>query len=88
MNWYQKAASICLVIYSATALAADYDVVINNGRVMDPETKFDAVRNVDIKDERIATITENPISGAETIDATGHVVTAGFIDYEQHGLDP
>jgi hypothetical protein len=88
MSWYQKAASICLVIFSTTALAADYDVVISNGRVMDPETKFDAVRNVGIKDGRIATITENSISGAETIDATGHVVTAGFIDYEQHGLDP
>ena len=88
MNWYLKAASVCLVIISTTALAADYDVVINNGRVMDPETKFDAVRNVGIKDGRIATITEESISGAETIDATGHVVTAGFIDYEQHGLDP
>jgi N-acyl-D-glutamate deacylase len=30
------------------AVAADYDVVINNGRVMDPETNFDGVRNVGI----------------------------------------
>ena len=60
-------------------------MVINNGRVMDPETHFDAVRNVGIKNGRVATITEESLSGAETIDATGHVVTAGFIDYEQHG---
>ena len=32
------------------AMAADYDLVINNGRVMDPETKYDAVANVGIKD--------------------------------------
>ena len=29
-------------------MAQDYDVVINNGRVMDPETNFDGVRNVEI----------------------------------------
>ena len=88
MNWYLKTASICLSILSTAAIAADYDVVINSGRVMDPESKFDAIRNVGIRDGRIATITEQPISGTETIDATGHVVAAGFIDYEQHGLDP
>ena len=65
-----------------------YDVVIVNGRVMDPETNFDGVRNVGIKNGRIVTITEEQISGTETIDASGHVVTAGFIDTEQHGLDP
>jgi len=65
-----------------------YDVVILNGRVMDPETKFDGIRNVGIKDGRIVSITEDNIIGAETIDASGHVVAAGFIDYEQHGLDP
>ena len=39
------------------AMAADYDLVINNGRVMDPETKYDAVANVGIKDGKIAVIT-------------------------------
>ena len=68
--------------------AADYDVVILNGRVMDPETNFDAVRNVGIKDGRIVTITGEKISGSETIDASGHVVGPGFIDTEQHGLGP
>ena len=63
-----------------------FDVVINNGRVMDPETGFNAVRNVGIKDGRIVTITKSAISGARAIDASGHVVTAGFIDYEQQGL--
>ncbi|MCO4820787.1 MAG: hypothetical protein KC469_01880, partial [Flavobacteriaceae bacterium] len=65
-----------------------YDVVILNGRVMDPETNFDGIRNVGIKDGRIISITEAEISGKEIIDARGHVVAPGFIDYEQHGLDP
>ena len=66
----------------------NFDIVILNGRVMDPETNFDAVRNVGIKDGRIISITESEISGKEIIDARGHVVAPGFIDYEQHGLDP
>ena len=65
-----------------------YDIVILNGRVMDPETNFDAVRNIGIRDGRIVTITEGALTGAQTIDATGHVVSPGFIDTEQHGLGP
>jgi N-acyl-D-glutamate deacylase len=60
------------------AMAVDYDVVINNGRVMDPETNFDGVRNVGIKDGKIVAITEDAITGKETIDAKGHVVAPGF----------
>lgn len=63
-------------------------MVILNGRVMDPETKLDAVKNVGIKDGVIVSVTESEITGTEIIDAKGLVVTAGFIDYEQHGLDP
>ena len=62
-----------------------YDVVILGGRVMDPETNFDGVRNVGINDGIIATITEDDISGRETIDAIDHVVAAGFIDTHHHG---
>ena len=49
------ALSLMLVM---PAMAADYDLVINNGRVMDPETKYDAVANVGIKDGKIAVITK------------------------------
>ena len=69
------------------AVAADYDVVINNGRVMDPETNFDGVRNVGIKDGKIVIITKDAIKGKETIDASGHVVAPGFIEGHQHATD-
>jgi len=78
---FTLAACICL---SSTAMAKDYDLVIQGGRVMDPETSYDAVANVGVKDGRIAVITEKPISGKETIDATGHVVAPGFIDGHNH----
>jgi len=65
--------------------AAEYDLVINNGRVMDPETMCDDIANVGIKDGAIAAITNKKIKGRETIDATGHVVAPGFIDIHAHG---
>ena len=70
-----------------TSQSKQYDVVIINGRVMDPETGLDAARNVGVKDGKIAAITEQAIRGAETIDATGHVVAPGFIDGHCHGAN-
>jgi dihydroorotase len=52
---------------------------------MDPETGVDAVRNVGIQGNKIVAITEDEITGTETLDATGKVVAPGFIDLHQHG---
>lgn len=65
-----------------------YDVVLTNGRVMDQKTNFDGIRNVGIKDGKIVAITEKPIKGKETIDATGHVVAHGFMEAHCHATDP
>ncbi|UCG75409.1 MAG: amidohydrolase family protein, partial [Gemmatimonadota bacterium] len=70
---------------AAVQTATDFDVVILNGRVMDPETEYDAIANVGVKDGRIAVITTEAIEGRQTIDATGHVVAPGFIDLHAHG---
>jgi len=83
------AAIAALAIGIATPVqAADYDLVINGGRVMDPETMFDAVANVGIKGGRIAVITKDKIAGKETIDAQGLVVAPGFIDTHFHWTRP
>jgi hypothetical protein len=68
------------------AQAKDYDLVILNGRVMDPETGLDADLNVGVKDGKITAVTSKAIKGRETIDAKGHVVAPGFIDTHHHNV--
>lgn len=63
-----------------------YDVVLLKGRVMDPETGFDGIRNVGIVGDRIAEISEEELEGKEVIDVTGLVVAPGFIDLHVHGM--
>ena len=76
---------VCL---TAGLLAAQqFDVVIEGGRVMDPETGLDAIRNVGIRDGKIARISEASLSGKRTVQATGLVVAPGFIDLHQHAQD-
>lgn len=72
----------------AVSTNTKFDVVILNGRVMDPETNFDGIRNVGILDGKIALITEKEVFGKETIDATGLVVAAGFIEEHNHWSRP
>jgi N-acyl-D-aspartate/D-glutamate deacylase len=82
------ASIVVLQPFSATVQAGDYDLVISNGRVMDPETNTDKVANVGIRGGKIAVITQKQIAGKRTIDASRHVVAPGFIDYHTHGQDP
>ena len=78
---------ITSVVSSARGQAAAYDIVIANGRVMDPETNLDAVRFVGIRAGKIAAISAAPLNGKTTIDAKGLVVAPGFIDLHAHGQD-
>lgn len=66
---------------------AAYDLVILNGRVIDPESKTDAVRNLGISGGTIKTISSSTLRGRTVIDARGLVVSPGFIDLHQHGQD-
>ncbi len=89
------AVVVALAVY-ATVLPAklglvpageDYELVIANGRVIDPESGLDAVRNVGIRGGKIAAIAAEPLAGKATIDAKGLVVAPGFIDLHEHGQE-
>ena len=65
-----------------------FDIVLKNGRVMDPETRLDRVANVGIKDGKIVAITSESLDTGRQIDCTGHVVCPGFIDTHYHWSRP
>jgi N-acyl-D-aspartate/D-glutamate deacylase len=69
------------------ASAKEYDLVVLGGRVMDPETNLDAIRNIGVDRGRIQVITKDRISGRVTIDASGLVVSPGFIDLHVHDMN-
>lgn len=81
--WHIFILFICL---NATAQSTiEYDIVLSGGRVIDPETKLDAIRNVGILNNRIAQISTETLKGKQTINVGGLVVAPGFIDMHIHG---
>jgi len=64
-----------------------FDLVIEGGRVIDPETGLDAMRNVGIKDNRIASISDKSLQGSKILKADGQVVAPGFIDLHSHAVE-
>ena len=86
----RRHALIAVLLCAGIAHAAtpSYEVVIAGGRVMDPESGLDAVRNVGIRDGRIESVSEEPLDGGVTVDARGLVVAPGFINLHWHGKEP
>jgi N-acyl-D-aspartate/D-glutamate deacylase len=76
-----------LIFFTALASAQQYDLVIAGGRVIDPETGLDAVRNVGIRDGKIVRVTAETLTAGRVIQAGGLVVAPGFIDLHQHAQD-
>ena len=89
---YHNLINICsfiILLFFTPIISAqsstEYDIVLTGGRVIDPETKLDAVKNVGITGNRIAQISSEPLNGKENINVKGLVVAPGFIDLHVHG---
>jgi dihydroorotase len=62
-----------------------YELIIKNGRVVDPAVRLDAIRDVAISGGRIAAVQANIVADAgETIDARGKIVVPGLLDIHTH----
>src|SRR5579863_8124916 len=70
----------CLIVIT-------YDAVLRGGRVIDPESGLDAVRDVAIAGGRVAAVGVGLAPGRLEADVAGQVVTAGFIDLHSHAHD-
>lgn len=79
-----RGALPCCLALCLPVLADDYDLVIANGRVIDPETGLDAQRHIGIRGGTIAAVSELPLQADRIIDASGLVVAPGFIDVHSH----
>ena len=86
------AAAVVVVGLSASGPAVTaqqggrYDLVVAGGTVIDGTGRAGSIQDVAIKDGRIAAVGRIPRSqAAQIIDATGLVVSPGFIDVHTHG---
>jgi N-acyl-D-aspartate/D-glutamate deacylase len=78
----------CLLFFAAAVWAQDFDLVIANGRVIDPASGLDATRWVGVRAGKIAAVSATALTGRATVDARGLVVAPGFIDLHSHGQTP
>tara|TARA_R110000782_G_scaffold118460_13_gene209054 strand:- start:2323 stop:3876 length:1554 start_codon:yes stop_codon:yes gene_type:complete len=84
---------VAILAAACSVEAPDYDVLIVNGTVYDGSLSATRIANIGIVDDRIVSMAASATASAVTrIDATGRMVTPGFIDPHTHArqflLDP
>ena len=78
----------CLAASQCGPAPEPFSLVLQGGRVIDPESGLDAVRHVGLRGDRIAQISSQPLTGVKVIDVGGLVVAPGFIDLHSHSPTP
>ena len=70
---------LSVLAFTACLLAQDYDVLLKGGHVIDPKNNINAVRDVAIKDKKIAAVAANidPARAVKTVDVKGLYVMPG-----------
>lgn len=88
MRRVSRAASVAVVVAIGTSCGAEgglHHLAIVDGLVIDPETGLFDRTNVGIRDGTIVTISDDDLRAERVIDATGLIVSPGFVDLHEHG---
>ncbi len=64
------------------------EILITNGRVIDPANGIDQICDVSINNGKITGVGKPRGKGKQTIDATGKIVSPGLIDLHVHSREP
>lgn len=85
-NFLQAAA---VFVCAPSLRAAEYDLVIHGGRVIDPGRKIDGLLDIAVRGGKIVAVHPGiaTSSAAESIDATGKLVVPGLVDIHLHARD-
>jgi dihydroorotase len=85
---FAATASLSRFVRIPELRAAEYDLLIKGGRVIDPARNVDALADVAIARGRVAAVSQNvpPSAAAEIVDATGKLVVPGLIDIHTHAV--
>ncbi|MGH9720250.1 MAG: amidohydrolase family protein, partial [Bryobacteraceae bacterium] len=78
--------AVLLTLAVLGAQGQDYDLVIRGGRVIDPASGLDDVRDIAIAGGKIARVAASipTVRAAKVIDAKGLYVTPGLVDLHAH----
>ena len=77
--------ALALLATACQGKSETFPLVLHGGRVMDPASGLDSIRDVAIRDGKVVAISPTPLKGTEVVDVTGKVVAPGFIDLHAHG---
>lgn len=82
---FSAVAGVVTIGRGSETFAADYDLIVKGGRVIDPSLHVDAIRDIAIAGGRISLVEPNIEADApEVIDATGKIVVPGLLDVHAH----
>jgi dihydroorotase len=77
---------VVLLLSASLVFAQEYDLLLKGGHVIDPKNKINGLRDVAIKDGKIAAVAPGipAAKAAKTVNAAGLYVTPGLVDLHVH----